>query len=113
MHSIVGDWVSVTVTSKLHVAEFPKTSVTVKLLVVVPTGNRPPLGNPEFWVVTKLGQLSLAITEKLTTAPQLSASLLTLMFPGQEMVGAMVSPTVTVTGDEGAEVHPSNVVTTE
>jgi hypothetical protein len=42
----------VTVTSKLHVEEFPASSVAVPVTVVVPTGNKEPLGGDAVTVGT-------------------------------------------------------------
>jgi hypothetical protein len=47
-----------TVTVKLHDAVRPAPSVTVKLFVVVPTGNEAPLARPPVWVVVAVPQLS-------------------------------------------------------
>ena len=43
---IVGDWVSVTDTAKAQVAVLPEASVTLKILVVAPTGYDAPEGKP-------------------------------------------------------------------
>ena len=49
---------SMTVTVKEHVAVAPLASVTLKVLVVVPTGNDAPLANPPTTETTAPGQLS-------------------------------------------------------
>jgi hypothetical protein len=60
---IEGGCVSLMVTVKLQVLEFPEVSVAVKVLVVVPTGKVEPLGNPAIWArVMTPGQLSLRVT---------------------------------------------------
>ncbi len=59
---IVGSSLSFTVTVKLHVAVLPLASVTVKLLIVVPTAKADPLVKPAVWVVVNPAQLSLDVT---------------------------------------------------
>ena len=56
---IVGTWVSTTVTVKLQVDELPAASVTLNVLVVVPTGNVEPLARPAVCNVEAPGQLSV------------------------------------------------------
>ena len=45
-HVIAGSSVSLTVTVKLQVVEFPAASVTSNVLVVTPSGKVEPLGSP-------------------------------------------------------------------
>jgi hypothetical protein len=94
---MVGSSLSITVTSKLQVAVFPLPSVTTKVLVVVPTGNALPLGNPAVWVRVAPGQLSAVVgVAKVTTAEHNPVSLFTVISAGQLIVGFSVSLTVTV-----------------
>ena len=60
--AIVGFSESVTVTVKLHVAVLPVRSVTVKPLLVVPSGNAEPLAIPEVCVNVDPAQLSPEVT---------------------------------------------------
>src|SRR5689334_3717281 len=87
--------VSFTVTWKVLVWVLPWASVTVLVTVVVPTGNV----DPEAGVLVTSptpGQLSVAETVNVTTAPQTPASLLTAMSAGTVSTGFSVSFTVTV-----------------
>jgi hypothetical protein len=94
---MVGSSVSVMVTSKVQEAEFPELSETVTVLNVVPTGKAAPLARPAVWVVVALGQLSTPVgAVKVTTFEQRPGSLVPVMLPGQVIVGASVSVTVTV-----------------
>lgn len=54
----VGPSLSETVIVKLHVVELDDTSVAAKVLVVVPTGNAPPLGKPVSKLIVVAEQLS-------------------------------------------------------
>ena len=56
---IVGLSVSFTVTVNEQEALFPLASVTSKVLVVVPTGKKEPLGSPAVCFVVAPGQLSV------------------------------------------------------
>jgi hypothetical protein len=56
---MVGNWLSLTVTLKLHVVVLAEASVTLKVLMVVPTGKEEPLANPAICVVTAPAQLSV------------------------------------------------------
>ena len=49
---------SVTVTVNEQVAVLPATSVTLKVLVVTPTGKEAPLARPAVWAVVCPAQLS-------------------------------------------------------
>ena len=91
-HVIVGGWVSLTVTVKLHVDVFPDASVAVLVTVVVPTGKVLPEAG--LLVTVTPGQLSLAVGDaKFTTAPQIPGEELVVILAGQVMVGACVSLT--------------------
>jgi hypothetical protein len=72
---------------------FPCLSVAVDCTVVNPIGKSVPDGGME---TTVAEQLSVAVTEKFTIAPQEPGSLYTLMFEGQFITGASLSVTVTV-----------------
>jgi hypothetical protein len=64
-----GFWLSVTVTVKLHVVKRPAVSVTLKVLVVVPTGKFDPLPSPPVCTKDATAQLSPVVgLEKDTTA---------------------------------------------
>ena len=58
-HSMTGASLSTTVTVKEQTAVFPAASDTLKVLVVVPTGNAEPGGKPAVCVVVAPGQLSV------------------------------------------------------
>jgi hypothetical protein len=106
-HAIVGSSLSVTVTSNEHVAVFPLASVAVDTTVVVPTGNTEPEAGTE---TTDEEQLSVEVTEKVTIAPQEPASVLTVMFAGQAIVGSSLSTTVTVKEQVAELPEPSRAV---
>src|SRR5260221_1726506 len=91
---ITGFSVSFTVTVKLHVLELPETSVAVLITVVVPYGNLDLLAGT--LVTLTPGQLSLAVTTKVTLLAQLPGAVVTLRFAGQLITGFSVSFTVTV-----------------
>jgi len=94
---IVGSSVSFTVTVKLQVAVLPLASVTLYVFVVTPIGKTEPLARPDVCTVLAPGQLSLPEgVVYVTVAPHTPASLLTVMFEGQLIVGSSVSLTVTV-----------------
>ena len=63
---ITGFSPSVTVTSNEQLTELPAASVAVEVTVVVPTAKNEPLAGEE---TTFAEQLSVAVTEKFTTAP--------------------------------------------
>ena len=56
---MAGSCVSLTVTVKAQVAVLLAPSVTLKVFVVVPTGNEDPDGKPEVWIVVWPEQLSV------------------------------------------------------
>ena len=60
---ITGNWLSTTVTVKLHTLELPSASTTLKVFNVVPTGNDAPLARPASRFVATTPQLSLAPME--------------------------------------------------
>ena len=110
LHVIAGNSVSVTVTSKEQELVFPAASVTVNVCVVVPAGNKDPLGKPAVCVVIAPAQLSVPTGGvKATTAPHWPASLFTLIFGLQLITGNSVS--VTVTSKEQEAVFPEASVT--
>ena len=89
--------------AKLQLAVLPEASVALQVTVLVPTGKpEPETTNSPFWflqTVVTPGQLSLALTVKLTgalVAMGHAAAAATLMSPGQIILGACVSWTVTV-----------------
>ena len=85
---------STTVTVNEQVAVFPDASVAIAVTVVVPFGKV----DPDAGLATTAtpGQLSLAVTVKLTTAEQRFAAAGTLIFAGHVITGGWVSFTVTV-----------------
>lgn len=92
----VGVGAAVTVTVKLQLAVFPVESETVLVTVVVPTGNDEPEGGFDTALPTP-EQLSLVVGfPKVTTALFWPGAASVVILPGQEMVGAWVSTTVTV-----------------
>lgn len=93
-----GDWLSMIVTLKEHVAEFPLASVAINVTSVTPTGNVEPLGKPLVCVIASPGQLSLAAgATQLTTAPQIPGVLFIVIFAGHDVnTGSSLSVTVTV-----------------
>ena len=112
---ITGAVESITVTVKLHVAVLPDGSVATLVTVVVPRLNV----LPDAGVLTTVAlQLSVAVTLKLTTAPQLLLADATLILAGQVIVGGVVSLTVTVwvqvavLPDASVAVHVTVVVPT-
>jgi hypothetical protein len=80
----------------------------VEVTVVVPTGKT----DPEAGLLTIVGleQLSLPETVKFTTAEQLPTGALTVMFPGQVIVGGVLSITVIVCDALAVLVEPSVAV---
>jgi len=91
---MVGFSQSLTVTVKLQEAWLPLASNTEQLTGVVPTSNVLPEAGVQLTVPTP-GQLSVAVTVKVTAAEHLPASLHTVWGPGQVIVGASQSLTVT------------------
>jgi hypothetical protein len=79
----------------VHVALLPQTSVAVEVTVVTPTGKAEP-GACEFTIVTVPAQLSVAVTVKLTIAVQEPNGVVTVIFAGQVIVGAVWSLTVII-----------------
>src|SRR5687767_5591593 len=89
---------SLTVTVNEHTLVFPPASVAVNEILVVPTGNNDPLGNPAVCVITVPGQLSFtAGATQFTMAPHKPGLLIALIFTGQDVnTGTWLSITVTV-----------------
>src|SRR5260221_2446372 len=85
---ITGCSVSFTVTVNLHVLELPESSVAVLITVVVPFGKLEPLAGT--LVTLTPGQLSLAVTTKVTLLAQLPGAVVTLRFAGQLITGFSV-----------------------
>jgi hypothetical protein len=96
-----GPSVSVTVTVNEQVAVLPAASVAAEVTVVVPTGNTLPDAGTELTVTP--GQLSVAVGEKLTTAPQSPVVLPVVIFAGQVTTGGCTSLTRTVNVQAGPE----------
>ena len=95
---MLGSSVSFTVTRNVHVFVRPASSVAFHATVLAPLGNVEPLGKP-LWIVTvgKTVQLSEAVgAAYVTTAVHWPGSVLRVRFPGQVMLGACPSVTVTV-----------------
>lgn len=91
---IVGGCVSLTFTVKLQVAVLPEASVAVTVTVVVPFGNAVPDGGLATTVTP--GQLSDAVTLKVTTFEHCPVVVVVTIFAGQVTVGACVSLIFTV-----------------
>ena len=75
-----------TVTVKMHVDMLPCASVAVLVTVVVPTGKLLPLAGLLLTVTP--GQLSVALTVKMTLLLQAPGEASTVRFAGQVMTGA-------------------------
>ena len=76
---------SITVTVKLHVLLLPWASVAVLVTVVIPTGNALPLAGTLTSVTP--GQLSAAVTTKVTLLVQTPGAAFTTRFVEQEIEG--------------------------
>ena len=93
---IVGAWVSLTVTLKLHNALLPEPSVTLNVFTVTPVGKVAPLASPAVWIVDAPEQLSVPTgAAYVTTAPHTLLSLPVMIFDGQLIEGSTLSVTVT------------------
>ena len=92
-----GNCTSLTVTVKVQVLVLLAPSVTLKVLVVTPTGNADPDAKPEVCTVTGPVQLSVPTgAVKVTTALHCPVVLFALIFVGQVMFGKVWSVTVAV-----------------
>src|SRR2546422_698410 len=91
---MVGGWVSLTVTVKLHVAVFVEVSVAVQVTVLVPLANVEPLAGAQLLVTP--GQLSEAVGTAHVTldATQVPAVVFVTIFAGQVIVGGVTSGVV-------------------
>src|SRR6266550_1016615 len=78
----------------MHVLGLPLLSRAVLVTVIVPTENAKPLGGTLVTFITP--ELSLAVTLKVTLLVQTPGAAFTVRSAGQVMVGAWLSPTVTV-----------------
>ena len=74
-----------TVTVKLQLASRLAASEAVQFTVFVPSGNADPEGGLQTTVTS--GQLSVALTMKLTIADEAPSGAVTVMFAGQLMPG--------------------------
>jgi hypothetical protein len=93
-HVSCGGCVSLTVTVKVHVLLLPPLSLTVLVTIVVPRGKAKPLaGTLEMFGA---GQLSVAVTAKVTLLVQTPGAALTVRFAGHVIAGGCASFTVTV-----------------
>ena len=92
---ITGNWPSFTVTVNVHVEVLPHASVAVEVTVVVPIGNAEPDAG-ELTIVTAPPQLSVAVGVKFTTAEQEPTGVVTVIFAGQVITGAVTSLTVII-----------------
>src|SRR3954470_11305748 len=88
----IGCTSSRTVTVKEQSAELPLASVAVQWTVVVPAANTEPDAGVQL-MVGEGSQLSVAVAEKLTVAPEGLVQLVTI-FAGQLITGRTVSATV-------------------
>ena len=80
---------SLTVTVKEQVVEFPAASVTRKVFKTFPLGKLAPLGNPEVCVVVAPVQLSVPTgVENETVALHTPGFTDVVILPGQVMTGA-------------------------
>ena len=88
---IVGFWLSFTTTVVVHVETLPLTSVAVKVIIVIPTGNVPDASAPaalyEF-VNEAIPQLSVAVAnDKIKDLEHEPAEALTVTPEGQVITG--------------------------
>jgi hypothetical protein len=93
-----GNWLSITVTVNEQVAVFPPASEATNVTTVTPIGNADPFGNPVVWLITKPGQLSIAVGA-IHPAMALHKPILLFntIFTGHEVnTGTSLSFTVTV-----------------
>src|SRR5260221_1495612 len=100
---------ALTVTLKLYVELLPVTSLAVYSIVVMPAGNKLPLGKLLVWVtVGAASQLSLAVGPvQLTIAPHLPKSIGTgPMLPGQPLITGASASRLTVTVKLHVELFP-------
>ena len=86
---ICGDWLSITMTVKLHVLALPLLSRAVLVTVVVPTGKAKPLNGALVKLVT--AQLSMAVTLKVRLVVQFPDARLALRLDGQLITGGVMS----------------------
>lgn len=101
---------SVTVTVNEQVAVFPETSVTRKVLVVVPTGKVAPLPKPAICAVVAPPQLSVPIgVVYVTVAEQAPKLAFTLILPGHVIAGKLLSPVMITSSCESAQAPLGNV----
>ena len=84
--AMLGGCVSTSVTVKEQLAVLPEPSVATAVTVVVPLEKVEPDGG--FATTVTPGQLSLAVTVKLTNAEHCPAAAGTVIFAGQVIVGA-------------------------
>jgi hypothetical protein len=91
---ITGSEVSLTVTLKLQVEVLPDASVAVQVTLVVPCWNVEPEAGAQ--AVVTPAQLSPAVGEYVTTCEHWPGAELVVMLPGQVIVGAWLSVTVTL-----------------
>ena len=92
---ITGSCASRTVTVNVQIELFPQASVAVDVTVVVPSGKAVPEAG-ELTIVTAPAQLSIAVTVKFTTAVQEPTGVVTVIFAGQVITGAVWSFTVII-----------------
>lgn len=108
---IVGSCVSFTVTVNVQVLVLPEPSVTLKVLVVTPTGKEAPDAKPVVCTVVGPEQLSVPTgAVKTATALHCPVVLFMIMFNGQVMFGKVWSDTVTVKVQAAVFAAPSVAV---
>jgi hypothetical protein len=81
-----GASLSVTVTLNEQITDKPAASVAINVILVVPSGNTEPLGNPAVCVMVIPGQLSVAAgATHDTSAEQFPGSLFTMILAGHDV----------------------------
>src|ERR1043166_5544409 len=91
---IVGGWLSTTVTLKVQFEVLPLASVAVHTTVVVPIAKLVPDAGTHR--IEPPGQLSVNVARKLTLLAHWPGAVLTVIGPGQLIVGGWLSTTVTL-----------------
>src|ERR1043166_1962261 len=91
---IVGGWLSTTVTLKVQFEVLPLASVAVHTTLVVPIAKLVPDAGTHR--IEPPGQLSVNVARKLTLLAHWPSAVLTVIGPGQLIVGGWLSTTVTL-----------------
>src|ERR1041384_5602192 len=103
-----GRSVSLTVTVKVQFELLPLASVAVHTTLVVPLAKLEPDAGTHR--IEPPGQLSVSVARKLTLLAHWPGAVLTVIGPGQLIVGGWLSVTVTVWEQMAELPHPSGTV---